>query len=107
MSLEGLTALVTGSGAGVGRGIAVALAAAGAHVVAATRSANGQSVVDEIGSRGHRATWAHCDVTDPAAVSAAFWAATRAGPKAASMPGATEMAKATALGVTMISLSPP
>ncbi|MDX1886576.1 SDR family NAD(P)-dependent oxidoreductase [Mycolicibacterium sp. 120270] len=71
MSLEGLTALVTGSGAGVGRGIAMALAAAGAHVVAATRSPNGQAVVDEIGSRGHRATWAQCDVTDPAAVSAA------------------------------------
>ena len=39
--------------------------------------------------------------------AAAAWAATRAGPKAASMPGATEMAKATAPVVTMISLKPP
>ena len=41
-----------------------------------------------------------------AAASAAFCAATRAGPNAASMPARTEMAKATALLVTMISERP-
>ncbi|MFV1366185.1 SDR family oxidoreductase [Mycolicibacterium elephantis] len=71
MSLEGLTAMVTGAGAGVGRGIALALAAEGAHVVVATRSDNGRDVADEIGARGHRATWARCDVTDPEAVAGA------------------------------------
>lgn len=71
MNLEGLTAVVTGSGAGVGRGIAMALAARGAHTIVATRSDTGQSVADEIISRGHRATWARCDVTDQAAVAGA------------------------------------
>lgn len=71
MNLTGLTAMVTGAGGGVGRGIAMALAAEGAHVVVATRSETGQAVADEIGSRGHRATWARCDVTDPEAVAGA------------------------------------
>jgi NAD(P)-dependent dehydrogenase (short-subunit alcohol dehydrogenase family) len=69
VSLDGLTALVTGSGGGVGRGIAMALAAEGAHAVVATRSESGQAVVDEITARGHLATWARCDVTDRAAVT--------------------------------------
>lgn len=63
MTLDGQTVLVTGSGAGVGRGIAMALAADGAHVVVASRSNSG--VADEIDARGHRATWARCDVTVP------------------------------------------
>jgi NAD(P)-dependent dehydrogenase (short-subunit alcohol dehydrogenase family) len=67
--LEGLTALVTGSGGGVGRGIAMALAAEGAHVLVGTRSTNGKAVADEITARGHRATWAHCNVTDGTAVA--------------------------------------
>jgi NAD(P)-dependent dehydrogenase (short-subunit alcohol dehydrogenase family) len=71
MSLDGLTAMVTGAGGGVGRGIAMALAAEGAHVVVASRSETGQTVVDEITARGHRATWARCDVTDFAAVASA------------------------------------
>ncbi|MGX9792764.1 SDR family NAD(P)-dependent oxidoreductase [Mycobacterium sp. MMS18-G62] len=62
MSLDGHAVLVTGSGAGVGRGIAMALAADGAHVFIASRSETG--VADEIAARGHRATWARCDVTD-------------------------------------------
>jgi 3-oxoacyl-[acyl-carrier protein] reductase len=66
VSLDGHSVLVTGSGAGVGRGIAMALAAQGAHVIVASRSDSG--VADEITSRGHRATWARCDVTDRAAV---------------------------------------
>lgn len=69
MNLEGRTALVTGSGGGVGRGIAMALAAHGAHTIIATRSETGQAVADEITARGHRATWARCDVTDQAAVA--------------------------------------
>ncbi len=71
MTLDGTTALVTGSGGGVGRGIAMALSANGAHVVVATRSDNGLAVVDEIVARGHRATWARCDVTNAGEVTAA------------------------------------
>ncbi len=67
MTLDGHTVLVTGSGAGVGRGIAMALAADGAHVVVASRSNSG--VAHEIDARGHRATWARCDVTDPGQVA--------------------------------------
>ncbi|BBX03732.1 short-chain dehydrogenase [Mycolicibacterium moriokaense] len=73
MSLDGHTVLVTGSGAGVGRGIALALAAEGAHVVVASRSDSG--VAGEIIARGHRATWAPCDVTAPRQVAAAVGAA--------------------------------
>jgi 3-oxoacyl-[acyl-carrier protein] reductase len=69
VSLDGMTALVTGSGAGVGRGIALALAAAGAHVIVATRSET--AVVEELSSRGHAATWVRCDVTDRDAVAGA------------------------------------
>ncbi len=80
MSLDGLTALVTGSGGGVGRGIAMALAAEGAHVVVATRSESGQVVADEITARGDLATWARCDVTDRGAVAdAVALAVTRTG----------------------------
>ncbi|MFC3775833.1 SDR family NAD(P)-dependent oxidoreductase [Mycolicibacterium holsaticum] len=71
MMLDGLTALVTGAGGGVGRGIAMALAAEGACVVVATRSETGQDVAAEITSRGHRAIWVRCDVTDGQAVTAA------------------------------------
>ncbi len=42
----------------------------------------------------------------PATAAAAACAASRTGPKAASMPGRTAMAKATALVVTMISERP-
>lgn len=69
MSLDGHTVLVTGAGAGVGRGIAMALAADGAHVVVASRSASGRDVVEEISTRGHRGTWAGCDVTAPEQVA--------------------------------------
>lgn len=48
----------------------MALAAEGAHVVVATRSTTGQTVVDEITARGRRATWAHCDVADRDAIEA-------------------------------------
>jgi NAD(P)-dependent dehydrogenase (short-subunit alcohol dehydrogenase family) len=71
VSLNGYTVLVTGAGGGVGRGIAMALAAEGAHVLVATRSETGRNVADEITARGHRATWTHCDVTDPQQVTAA------------------------------------
>lgn len=77
MKLEGLTVLVTGSGGGVGRGIAIALAAQGAHTIVANRSDTGQSVADEITSRGHRATWVRCDVTDQTAVADAVGLAIR------------------------------
>lgn len=78
MNLEGRTALVTGSGGGVGRGIAMALAARGAHTIVATRSETGQAVADAITTRGQRATWVRCDVTDPAAVADAVEVALQA-----------------------------
>lgn len=65
------TILVTGAGDGVGRGIALACAAAGAYVVVAARRENGAETVGEIEDRGGSASWARCDVTDPAAVDAA------------------------------------
>jgi 3-oxoacyl-[acyl-carrier protein] reductase len=71
VTLEGRSVIVTGAGDGVGRGVALACAAAGAHVIVATRYENGRSVVGEIDTRGGRAAWTQCDVTDEATVVAA------------------------------------
>jgi 3-oxoacyl-[acyl-carrier protein] reductase len=62
--LGGRCVLVTGGAAGVGRGIALACGTAGAHVVVASRGANGRAVVDDITGRDGDATWVRCDVTD-------------------------------------------
>lgn len=70
-----MTVLVTGAGAGVGRGIAAALASDGAHVVVATRSANGDEVVRRLRADGGAATWVRCDVTDGDSVRSAVQAA--------------------------------
>ena len=69
--LDGRTVLITGAGAGLGRGTALAAAGAGAHVVVTSLSENGRGTAAEIASRGGRATWVPCDVSDEVAVRAA------------------------------------
>jgi NAD(P)-dependent dehydrogenase (short-subunit alcohol dehydrogenase family) len=65
-ALDGKVALVTGAASGIGRATARALAAAGASVTSADVSdAAGEAAAAEIG-----ATYAHLDVSDPAAWSA-------------------------------------
>lgn len=71
--LDGRRALVTGAGRGLGRAIAHALAEAGAHVVVSARTgAELDSLVAEIAGRGGAAEALVLDVTDVAAVRAAF-----------------------------------
>jgi gluconate 5-dehydrogenase len=72
-SLQGRTALVTGSSRGLGRAMAEGLAAAGAAVVLngsdEGRLASAAAAMEAAGSRVHQARF---DVTDEAAVIAAF-----------------------------------
>jgi NAD(P)-dependent dehydrogenase (short-subunit alcohol dehydrogenase family) len=71
--LDGKIALVTGSGRGIGRAIALALAAAGAEVILNNRTpAELDAVADEITRGGGSAQVLPFDVTDSAAVRAAF-----------------------------------
>jgi NAD(P)-dependent dehydrogenase (short-subunit alcohol dehydrogenase family) len=71
--LDGKTALVTGAGRGIGRAIALALAAAGAELVLVSRT---RSQLDEVAraitSAGGEARVLPFDVTDTAAMRAAF-----------------------------------
>jgi 3-oxoacyl-[acyl-carrier protein] reductase len=72
MSLENLTAVVTGAGRGIGRAIALKLAEAGANVVCLSRTeANSQKVADEIAALGRQSWAVAVDVGDTAAVEAA------------------------------------
>ena len=72
MSLENLTAIVTGAGRGIGRAIALKLAEAGANVVCLSRTeANSQKVADEITALGRQSWAVAVDVGDTAAVEAA------------------------------------
>ena len=66
MSLEGKTALVTGSGRNIGRSIALALARDGADVVVNARSnrAEAEAVAAEVGELGRRALPVLADVGD-------------------------------------------
>ncbi len=69
MSLEGLTAVVTGAGRGLGEGIALALADAGAELVLVSRTQEElDAVAETIVQRGGKATPLVCDVTDTAQV---------------------------------------
>jgi NAD(P)-dependent dehydrogenase (short-subunit alcohol dehydrogenase family) len=71
--LDGKTALVTGAGRGIGRGISLALAAAGASVILNSRTeAELDSVAADIVAVGGAARTLPFDVTDAAAVNAAF-----------------------------------
>jgi NAD(P)-dependent dehydrogenase (short-subunit alcohol dehydrogenase family) len=71
--LDGKVALVTGAGRGLGRAIALALAAAGAEVLLNSRTpAQLEEVAGEIARAGGKARPLPFDVTDTAALGAAF-----------------------------------
>src|SRR5687768_3497921 len=64
LSLEGKTALVTGSGRGLGRAMALAMAEAGADLVITARTRGEiESVGQEVENYGRRAFVMTCDVT--------------------------------------------
>ncbi len=63
MSLNGKTALITGSGQGVGQGIALALAAKGANIVITGRTLDKcEASADLMRARGVKALAVRCDV---------------------------------------------
>lgn len=70
--LDGLHAVVTGGGRGIGASVAAALTRAGAKVTVTGRTA--QSLEAQVAA-GHAAGFAVADVTDEAALKAAFEAA--------------------------------
>lgn len=72
-SLEGRTALVTGSSRGLGRAMAEGLAVAGATIVMnGSNQGRLSQAADDLKAAGHRVVEARFDVTDEAAVVAAF-----------------------------------
>ena len=71
--LDGKTALVTGAGRGIGRAVALALAAAGARLILVSRTRSQlDEVAREIANAGGKARVVSFDVTDTAAMRAAF-----------------------------------
>ena len=75
--LEGKVALVTGAASGIGRASAARLASGGAAVLCADIDENGlEQTVSAISEAGGRAQAKSCDVSDPAACTAAVAAAT-------------------------------
>jgi NAD(P)-dependent dehydrogenase (short-subunit alcohol dehydrogenase family) len=71
--LDGKAALVTGAGRGIGRAVALALAVAGAELILVSRTLSQlEDVAREIASCGGRARVLSFDVTDTAAMRAAF-----------------------------------
>jgi gluconate 5-dehydrogenase len=71
--LTGKTALVTGSSRGLGRAIAEGLAAAGARIVLnGTDPARLENTISEFAAKGFNVSGSPFDVTDEAAIEAAF-----------------------------------
>jgi NAD(P)-dependent dehydrogenase (short-subunit alcohol dehydrogenase family) len=71
--LDGKTALVTGAGRGIGRAVALALAAAGAELILVSRTRSQlEEVAREVAQRDGKARVLSFDVTDTAAMRAAF-----------------------------------
>ena len=72
MSLENLTAVVTGAGRGIGRAIALRLAQDGANIVCVSRTeSNSQKVADEVAAFGRKSWAVAVDVGDTEAVEVA------------------------------------
>jgi 2-hydroxycyclohexanecarboxyl-CoA dehydrogenase len=72
ITLNGKTALISGSTTGIGREIALAYAEHGADVIVNGRTEDdGEELVNRIEQNGVRATFAHADITDAEAVSTA------------------------------------
>ena len=70
-SINGKTAIVTGSGNGIGRAIAVRFAAEGAKItVAEIEEDAGQATVEMIQKAGGQAIFSHTDTTDSDAIKA-------------------------------------
>ena len=87
--LDGKTALVTGAGRGIGRAVALALAAAGAELILVSRTRSQlEEVGREIAQRGGTARVVPFDITDSAAMRAAF-AAIPGSTSWSTMPGST------------------
>jgi NAD(P)-dependent dehydrogenase (short-subunit alcohol dehydrogenase family) len=79
-SLEGKTAVVTGSGSGIGRAIAILFAKQGARVVLLDVSKSAaDAVASEIDTQGGSSLVVRCDVSDGGSVREAFEAIDRAG----------------------------
>ncbi len=73
MKLQGKNALVTGSAVGIGKGIALELAKEGANIaIIDIQDEKAEKVIAEIEDLGRKATFIHCNVTDPDAVQSAF-----------------------------------
>jgi NAD(P)-dependent dehydrogenase (short-subunit alcohol dehydrogenase family) len=78
-SLEGQTAIVTGSGSGIGKATAKLFARAGARVVLGDIDITAaRAVADEIGDASGTALAVECDVSDESRVKAMFAAALEA-----------------------------
>ena len=71
--LSGKVALITGGNSGIGLGMAEGLAEHGCEVVIwGTNAAKNDAAIEKLSSYGPKVTANVCDVTDPAAVDAAF-----------------------------------